>query len=43
MRTSTGVNEMLSDNVVSIERAGRHRVEEEARTLLPKEEVFARV
>lgn len=43
MRTSTGANEMLSDNVVSIERAGRHRVEEEARTLLPKEEVFARV
>lgn len=34
---------MLSDNVVSIERSGRHRVEEEARTLLPKKEVFARV
>ncbi|MEN6303199.1 MAG: hypothetical protein ABFD96_10775 [Armatimonadia bacterium] len=34
---------MVGDNVVSIERASRHRVEDEARALLPKDEVFARV
>jgi hypothetical protein len=33
---------MVNDNVVSIERATRHRVEDEARALLPKEEVFSR-